>query len=157
MTPAQGTAWAGGRKAIAGAGQEGTVLKKTLLAASAAHARQRDSSSRVCPWPRTSAAPPSDQLAVDPRGRRPQADLPRRGLAGVRVFLQIHHAARHRPSSSCDLGDVHHRRLPVRLRDRGWFRPLRRGLAGIAQPREAIEGASRVLRGLMLAYSEKRK
>jgi hypothetical protein len=31
MTPAQGTAWAGRRKAIAGAGQEGTVLKKTLL------------------------------------------------------------------------------------------------------------------------------
>jgi hypothetical protein len=41
MTPAQGTAWAGRQKAIAAAEEEGTVLKKTLSAASAAHADQR--------------------------------------------------------------------------------------------------------------------
>ena len=41
MTPAQETAWAGRLRAIAAAEEEGTVLKKTLSAASAAHAGQR--------------------------------------------------------------------------------------------------------------------
>src|SRR6516225_12114145 len=60
-----------------------------------------------------------------------------RSRSGSR-FSPNHHAARDRPSSSRDLGDVHHRRLPDRLRDRGSLRPYqvwRRGLAGSARNR----------------------